>query len=72
MAEKTNALQDGFLTALELQKVPATVFLVNGVRLQGHVVRHDRYSLALQRAEQTQIVLKSSISTIMSNDELTL
>ncbi|GAW37153.1 RNA-binding protein Hfq [Roseovarius sp. A-2] len=72
MAAKNNTLQDGFLAALEGQAVPATVFLINGVKLQGHVVRHDLFSLALRRAGQTQLVLKSSISTIIPSGEFDL
>lgn len=72
MAAKNNTLQDGFLGALEGQAVPATVFLINGVKLQGHVVRHDLFSLALRRAGQTQLVLKSSISTIMPSGDFEL
>ena len=72
MANTNNTLQDGFLTALETQRVAVTVFLVNGIRLNGHVVRHDLYSLALRRDRHTQVVLKPSISPIMPQSDLTL
>lgn len=72
LANTNNALQDGFLTALEMQAVAVTVFLVNGVRLNGHVVRHDLYSLALRRDAHTQLVAKPSISTIMPQGDFTL
>lgn len=72
MASKNNTLQDGFLAALERQAVPATVYLINGVKLQGHVVSHDLFSLAKRRARQTQLVLKSSISTILPNGDFKL
>lgn len=71
MANTNNTLQDGFLTALETQRVAVTVFLVNGIRLNGHVVRHDLYSLALRRDRHTQVVFKPSISTIMPQSDLT-
>ena len=59
------ALQDTFLEHLRQHKVPVTVFLVNGVRLQGTVTAFDSYSLLLSRGDQSQMVYKHAISTMM-------
>ena len=64
MAEKNN-LQDIFLNHIRKNKIDVTVFLVNGVKLQGHVTWFDNFCLLLRRDAFTQIVYKHAISTIM-------
>jgi len=59
------ALQDTLLGHLRKHKVPVTIFLANGVRLQGTVTGFDSYSLLLGRDQQSQLVYKHAISTIM-------
>jgi len=49
-------------------KVPVTVFLTNGIRLQGHVGAFDAYSVLLVRDRQAQVVYKHAISTIMPSE----
>lgn len=64
MSEKQN-LQDVFLNAVRKQKVPVTVFLVSGVKLQGLITWFDNFSLLLRRDNHVQLVYKHGISTIM-------
>lgn len=66
MAEKHN-LQDTFLHYLHQHKTPTTVFLVNGVKLQGIVTWFDDASMLLQREAHSQLIYKHAISTVMPN-----
>jgi host factor-I protein len=63
--KKSQNLQDTFLNAVRKSKVPLTVFLVNGVKLQGVVTWFDNFCLLLRRDGQSQLVYKHAISTIM-------
>lgn len=65
-------LQDTFLSAAARERQPVTMFLVNGVMLQGHVARHDQFSLLLDRDGQAQLVYKHAISTIQPDHPLQL
>ena len=64
--------QDKFLNALRKNKTPTTIFLVNGVKLQGIVTWFDNFSVLLQREAHTQLVYKHAISTIMPGAPLQL
>jgi host factor-I protein len=59
------ALQDTFLEHVRKHKVSVTIFLANGIRLQGYVQAFDSYSLLLGRDYQSQLVYKHAVSTIM-------
>ncbi len=63
--EKTQNLQDSFLNHVRKQKVAVTIFLVNGVKLQGVITWFDNFCLLLRRDAQSQLVYKHAISTIM-------
>lgn len=63
--EKPNNLQDVFLNAVRRNKVPVTMFLVNGVKLQGAITWFDNFSILLRRDGHSQLVYKHAISTIM-------
>ena len=63
--EKAQNLQDSFLNHVRKQKVPVTIFLVNGVKLQGVITWFDNFCLLLRRDAQSQLVYKHAISTIM-------
>ena len=63
-AEKNQNVQDVFLNHVRKNKTPVTVFLVNGVKLQGYVTRFDSYSVQLTREGQSQVVYKRAISTL--------
>jgi len=65
MAAKSLSLQDHFLNSARRAKLPVTIFLVKGVKLQGVVTWFDAFSLLLRREGTSQIVYKHSISTVM-------
>ena len=65
MATKPPGLQDRFLNAVRREKVSVTMFLVNGVKLQGIVTSFDAFCVMLRRDAQVQLVYKHAISTIM-------
>src|SRR3954454_23105289 len=65
MSPRPLSLQDHFLNTLRRGRVPVTIFLVKGVKLQGVVTWFDAFSLLLRRDGSTQLVYKHSISTIM-------
>jgi host factor-I protein len=65
LADKANNLQDVFLNAIRKQKTPVTMFLINGVKLQGVVTWFDNFSVLLRRDGHSQLVYKHAISTIM-------
>lgn len=62
---KNANLQDVFLNHLRREKMPVTMFLVKGVKLQGIVTWFDNFSILLRRDGQSQLVYKHAISTIM-------
>jgi host factor-I protein len=64
-AERTPSLQDTFLNHVRKQKVPLTIFLINGVKLQGIVTWFDSFCVLLRRDGHSQLVYKHAISTIM-------
>lgn len=65
MAEKPNNLQDIFLNNVRKNKTPVTMFLVNGVKLQGVITWFDNFSVLLRRDGHSQLVYKHAISTVM-------
>lgn len=62
--QKGTSIQDPILNDLRKQKIPVSVYLVNGVKLQGHIESFDRF-VVLLRAGVSQIVYKHAISTIV-------
>ena len=65
MSEKKQNLQDIFLNQLRKSKTAVTIFLVNGVKLQGIVIWFDNFCVLLKRDGHAQLVYKHAISTIM-------
>ncbi|MDP9195667.1 MAG: RNA chaperone Hfq [Pseudomonadota bacterium] len=65
MAEKNHNVQDVFLNHVRRNRTPVTVFLVNGVKLQGVITWFDSFCLLLRREAHAQLVYKHAISTIM-------
>lgn len=63
--EKTQNVQDVFLNHIRKNKTPVTIFLVNGVKLQGIATWFDNFSVLLRRDGHTQLVYKHAISTVM-------
>lgn len=58
-------VQEDFLNDLREKKISVTVFLVNGVKLQGIITWFDDFSLLLRRDGHTQLIYKHAVSTIM-------
>lgn len=65
MAERQNNLQDVFLNSVRKSKTPVTMFLVNGVKLQGVITWFDNFCVLLRRDGLSQLVYKHAISTVM-------
>ena len=65
MASDKNNLQDAFLNNIRKNKIPVTIYLMHGVRLQGILTWFDSFCLLLKRDSVSQLVYKHSISTIM-------
>lgn len=63
--EKSQNVQDVFLNHIRKNKTPVTIFLVNGVKLQGIVTWFDNFSVLLRRDAHSQLVYKHAISTVM-------
>ena len=70
-ADKQN-LQDAFLNHVRKAKVPVTIFLINGVKLQGVITWFDNFCVLLRRDGQSQLVYKHAISTIMPGAPINL
>ncbi len=62
--EDQNKLQDPFLTQLRVEKMPVSIYLVNGIKLQGQIESFDQYTILL-RNTVTQMVYKHAVSTIV-------
>ena len=58
-------VQDVFLNHVRRSKTPVTIFLVNGVKLQGIITWFDNFSVLLRRDGQSQLIYKHAISTVM-------
>lgn len=71
-SEKPQNLQDVFLNNIRKNKTPVTVFLVNGVKLQGIVTWFDNFSVLLRRDSHSQLVYKHAISTVMPTTPIQL
>jgi len=63
--ERAQSLQDTFLNHVRKQKTPLTIFLVNGVKLQGVVTWFDNFCVLLRRDGHSQLVYKHAISTVV-------
>ena len=72
MASSQKNLQDTFLNSVRKSKNPVTLFLVNGVKLQGVITWFDNFSVLLRREGTVQLVYKHAISTIMPSLPLDL
>ena len=70
MASSQSILQDTFLNSVRKSKNPVTLFLVNGVKLQGVITWFDNFSILLRRDGTSQLVYKHAISTIMPTQPL--
>jgi host factor-I protein len=62
--KQAQLLQDPFLNALRKEHIPVSIYLVNGIKLQGYVESFDQYVILL-RNTVTQMVYKHAISTVV-------
>lgn len=65
VTQKNPNLQDVFLNYVRKNKTQVTVFLINGVKLQGYISWFDNFSVLLRRDGHVQLVYKHAISTVM-------
>ena len=72
MASDRQYLQDAFLNQVRKEKNSVTVFLINGVKLQGVITWFDNFCILLRRDGQSQLVYKHAISTIMPSQNVSL
>ncbi|MEN3362751.1 MAG: host factor-I protein [Burkholderiales bacterium] len=70
-SNKGQLLQDPFLSALRKEGTPVSIFLVNGIKLQGQIDSFDQYVIVLKSA-MTQMVYKHTISTIVPSKPVDL
>lgn len=68
---KTQNLQDNFLNALRKEHTPVSIFLVNGIKLQGRVDSFDQYVVMLKNTVN-QMVYKHAISTIVPSKNVSM
>ena len=68
---KAQNLQDNFLNALRKEHTPVSIFLVNGIKLQGRVDSFDQYVVMLKNTVN-QMVYKHAISTIVPGKNVTM
>ncbi len=61
---KGQTLQDPFLNALRKERVPVSIYLVNGIKLQGQIESFDQFVILLKNAV-SQMVYKHAVSTIV-------
>ena len=71
-SEKSQNVQDVFLNHVRKNKSPVTVFLVNGVKLQGVISWFDNFCVLLRRDGHVQLVYKHAISTVMPTGPIQL
>ncbi len=63
-------LQEAFLNTIRKRKVKATVFLINGVRIQGRIRSFDTFTILVEDGKQQTLVYKHAISTIVPAEKL--
>ena len=71
-SEKSPNIQDVFLNTLRKKRVSVTVFLTNGVKLQGNITAFDNFSILLRRGTQLQLVYKHTVATIVPSGDIVL
>ena len=70
--EKSVNVQDAFLNHIRKNKTPLTVFLVNGVKLQGTITWFDINTILLRREGHAQLIYKHAISTLMPHGPVSI
>ena len=69
---KGNSLQEVFLSAVRRSEEPVTMFLVNGVMLQGEIAAYDLFCMLLERDRLCQLVYKHAVSTVQPENPINL
>jgi host factor-I protein len=72
MSDRAPNVQDVFLNHVRKNRTPVTVFLVNGVKLQGAISGFDNFCVLLRRDAHVQLVYKHAISTVMPANPIQL
>lgn len=62
---KGQSLQDPYLNALRKERAPVSVFLVNGIKLQGFIESYDQFVIVLRNGPINQMVYKHAVSTVV-------
>jgi RNA chaperone Hfq len=65
-------MEKNFLEQVQGHNSPTTIFLTNGIKLQGRMVGYDDHTIALKRDGVTQLAYKTAIATIMPSDYIEL
>jgi len=68
---KSNSFQDNFLNIARKEKIPVSIYLINGIKLQGTVETFDSYAIILKN-NTSQMIYKHAISTIVPAREIIL
>jgi host factor-I protein len=68
---KGQSLQDPFLNALRKERIPVSIFLVSGIKLQGQIEAFDQFVILL-RNTVNQMIYKSAISTVVPSKPVNL
>jgi host factor-I protein len=68
---KGQSLQDPFLNALRKERVPVSIFLVNGIKLQGQIESFDQFVVLLKNSV-SQMIYKHAISTVVPSRQVRL
>lgn len=63
---KGQSLQDPFLNTLRRERIPVSIYLVNGIKLQGHIESFDQFVILLKNSI-SQMIYKHAISTVVPN-----
>ena len=71
MGNKGQLLQDPFLNILRKEHIPVSIYLVNGIKLQGQIDSFDQY-VVLLKSSVTQMVYKHAISTVVPAKSVTI
>lgn len=72
MADKSQNVQDVLLNSLRKNKTPVTIYLANGVKLQGMITGFDNFSVVLRRGPQMQLIYKHAMATVVPAEPVRL
>ena len=71
-SDRSQNVQDVFLNHVRKEKTQVTIFLMNGVKLQGMITWFDNFCILLRRDRHSQLVYKHAVSTIMPSGPIQL